>query len=248
MSLSFDVLWLNASPSLKYFDRPLLQVLSRHFTIAQWEYHQSKDEASSLDKAVLLLHDYLSQRTQPIHLVGHGMSGVLGLTYARRFPERVRSLSLLAVAAQPAITWQAHYYVQRQLIACSHQQLLACTIRSLFGAPMPYPIKDLIVALKRDLEEAPSPHSLFKLANLPRGGVTVPLLVCGSKTDPVVHPPVLQEWLPYFKGGDRLWQCPDGRHFFHYFHPQMVGEQLLRFWGSLDTSLVSTDDPSVCRQ
>lgn len=236
MSLSFDVLWLNASSSLKGFDQPLLRYLSQHLTVAQWEYSQSDDEASSLETAVMLLHDFL-QYHPPVHLAGHGLSGVLGLTYARRFPEQVRSLTLLSVAAQPAITWQTHYYVQRQLIACSRQQLLACIVRSLFGQQLPHSlpfgIKDLIRLLARDLEASPSPHSLFKLARLPKGGVPMPLMVCGSKTDPIVHPPALQEWLECFKSDDTLWQCPDGRHFFHYFYPQLVGEQLLQFWRCL---------------
>lgn len=238
MSLPFDVLWLSASPSLKHFDQPLLRYLSSQLVVARWEYSQDKDEASSLETAIVLLHDYLKGCKRPVHLAGHGISGVLGLMYARRFPEQVRSLTLLSVAAQPSITWQAHYYVQRQLIACSRQQLLACIIRSLFGCQLPnrfpYGIKDLVVSLQRDLEEAPSPHSLFKLAHLPRGGVTMPLMVCGSKTDPVVHPPALQEWLTCFKSDDTLWQCPDGRHFFHYFYPQLVGEQILRFWRCLE--------------
>ncbi len=45
MSNSLDVLWLNASPSLKGFDRPLLQYLCGHVKIAQWEYCQTQDEA-----------------------------------------------------------------------------------------------------------------------------------------------------------------------------------------------------------
>jgi pimeloyl-ACP methyl ester carboxylesterase len=225
---------------LKHFDQPLLQALSQHHTLAQWTYEQSLDEASSLDHAVLLLHEYLQRQPYPIHLAGHGISGVLGLTYARRFPEQVRSLTLLAVGAQPAVTWQAHYYVQRQLVACSRQQLLACTTRSLFGQHPPYPIKALVASLNRDLEESPSPHSLLKLATLPKGGVMMPLMVCGSKTDPVVHPPVLQEWLSYFKSDDTLWQCPDGHHFFHYFRPQLVEEQMVRLWRCLEAQQVST--------
>ncbi|XGV95366.1 MAG: alpha/beta fold hydrolase [Leptolyngbya sp. BL-A-14] len=240
MSLPIDVLWLNASPGLKHFDQPLLQVLAPHLTVAQWEYKQSQDEASSLDQAVALLHHYLNDLQRPVHLVGHGISGVLGLLYARRYPEWVRSLSLLAVAAQPAVTWQAHYYVQRQLIVCSRQQLLACTARSLFGHQFSHAAKALVASLSRDLEEAPSPHSLFRLATLPKGGITMPLLVCGSKDDPVVHPPTLQEWLVYFKADDTLWQCPDGHHFFHYFQPQLVSEQLLRFWRCLEAQQCTT--------
>ena len=246
MSLAFDVLWLSASPSLKPFDRPLLRYLSQHLPIAQWEYCQTSDEASSLDKAIVLLHDFLKFRNRPVHLIGHGMGGILGLIYARRYPEHVQSLALLAVAAQPAATWQAHYYVQRQLSPCSQQQVLAQTVRSLFGNQLPYPAKDLVRSLARDLEESPSPHSLFKLVNLPSGGVSMPLMICGCKTDPVVDPISLTGWLTWLKQEDYLWECPEGRYFFHYFYPQQVAEQVLDFWQS--TSLLPSFFSSFLRR
>ena len=236
MSNSFDVLSLNANPSLKRFDQPLLLYLAEQVKIARWEYSQTQDEASSVMNAVTLLYDYLQERDRPVHLIGHGMGGIIGLIYARLHPERVRSLTLLAVAAQPAVTWQAHYYVQRQLLPCSRLQLLVQMVRSLFGERAPYPIKNLVTALDRDLGNSPSMHSLFKLVNLPTGGVSMPLMVCGCKTDPVVDPVSLALWVPLLKQEDYLWECPEGRHFFHFFHPQQVGEQVLDFWQS--TSLL----------
>jgi uncharacterized protein YfaT (DUF1175 family) len=70
MSDSFDVLWLNASPVLKRFDEPLLQYLSEYMKIAQWEYQQTKDEASSIDQAVELLYEFLECCDRPVHLAG----------------------------------------------------------------------------------------------------------------------------------------------------------------------------------
>jgi pimeloyl-ACP methyl ester carboxylesterase len=230
MSNSFDVLWLSASPGLKRFDLPLVKFLSRHISIAQWEYFQTKDEASSLDKAVVLLHDFLKHRDRPVHLIGHGISGVLALTYARRYRKRVRSLTLMAVAAQPAMTWQAHYYVQRHMWTSSREVVLANNVRSLFGKNPPYGVKNLMSLLQRDLEESPSLHSLFKIVNLPKGGVSMPLLVCGSKSDPVVSPPALYEWVTYFKSEDTLWECAAGNHFFHFFYPEKVGNEIVNFW------------------
>ena len=225
-----DVLWLNASPSLQRFDRPLLRALSKTINVSQWEYYQSQDEASSVLEAVSLLHQYLQMRDRPIHLAGHGISGVVALLYARLHPEKVRSLSLLAVAAQPALTWHAHYYIQRQTFPCSRIQLLAQTARSLFGTPLPHAAKNLVEVLGRDLESSPNLHSLFKVACLAKESVTMPLLVCGSKSDPIVDPHTFSEWLPLLKPEDDIWQCPDGHHFFHYYCPQLVGEQLLNFW------------------
>jgi pimeloyl-ACP methyl ester carboxylesterase len=230
MSKSVDVIWLNTSPSLQQLDRPLLEYLSKHVKIARWEYYQTKDEASYIYKAVVLLYDFLKYSDRPVHLAGHGISGVVGLMFARQYPKRVRSLTLLAVAPQPAATWHAHYYVQLQLLTLSREKVLANTVRSLFGKNPPYPTHRLAAALDIDLDASPTMHSLCKLENLPKGGVSMPLMVCGSKTDPIVHPPALHEWQTWLKPGDTLWECPSGYHFFHYFHPQAVGDQILSFW------------------
>ncbi|QLE41666.1 alpha/beta fold hydrolase [Nostoc sp. C052] len=230
MSDPFDVLWLSASPVLQRFDKPLLEYLSKYTSVAQWEYQQTKDEASSIDQAVELLYEFLKWRDRPVHLAGHAMGGAIALTFARRFPQKVRSLTLLAVAAQPANNWQAHYYFQRQLFNISRELVLASSVRSLFGNQPPHTTKKLVAALDKDLEQSPSSHSLFKLVYLPKAGVSMPMMVCGSKSDPVVNPPALHDWSNWLKPEDKLWECSQGYHFFHYFYPQQVGEQILSFW------------------
>jgi pimeloyl-ACP methyl ester carboxylesterase len=234
-----NIVWVSASSGVKAFDRPLLQYLSKQRmgspilgTIAQWQYEQTPDEASSLDAAVELLHQYLETQTEPVHLVGHGVSGVVVLLYARRYPERVKTLSLLSVAAQPAITWHAHYYVQRKLLSCSREQVLAQTVRSLFGRDLPFHVQAFVALLDRDLETSPSLHSLYELVQLPKGGVSVPLLVCAAKDDSVIDRRSHAQWSRMLKLGDRLWRCPSGRHFFHYFYPEQVGNELMQFWQS----------------
>jgi pimeloyl-ACP methyl ester carboxylesterase len=245
MSDKFDVLWLSASPSLKHFDIPLLQYLSKYKKVAQWKYSQTKDEAGSLDEAVMLVYECLKHCDAPVHLIGHGISGAIALIFARRYPKRVRSLTLLAVATQPAMTWHTHYYVQRQLYTISQERVLATQVCNLFGSQRPYSLIRLVNALSRDLEESPSLHSLFQLTNLPRGGVSMPLMVCGSNTDSVVPPPALHEWQNWFKSEDKLWECPDGYHFFHYFYPQLLGEEILSFWQRSQYQLVTASKIST---
>jgi pimeloyl-ACP methyl ester carboxylesterase len=234
MSDSLDVLWLSASPSLQRFNQPLLKYLAKSVKIAQWEYRQGKDEASCIDQAVDLLDEFPGWSDRQMHLAGHGMGGVIALAFARQFPERVRSLTLLAVAAQPANTWHAHYYVQRQMFSISREQILVTNVRSLFGQQPPQTLKKLVTALDRDLEESPCMHSLFRLINLPKGGVAMPMMVSGSKTDPVVNQSALNDWTNWLKPKDIIWECPGGNHFFHYFHPQQVGEQILNFWQGIE--------------
>jgi surfactin synthase thioesterase subunit len=229
-----EVLCLSASPHLQVFNRPLLQSLAQHTSIAHWEYQLSPDEPCSLDIALVLLHDYLKHGDRPIHLIGHGVSGLLALLYTQRHPERVRSLILLSVGAYPALDWQAYYYTQRNLLPCSRQALLTRMVDMLFGYSSRPMTKALMKILDRDLDDSLSPHSLVKCFNLTPIRVAVPLLVCGSVDDVVVDPHQLRSWQYYFsEDTSNLWVCPGGRYFFHYFYPQQTGEQILSFWQSL---------------
>jgi pimeloyl-ACP methyl ester carboxylesterase len=233
MFRSPDVLCLNVSPALQVFDHPLLKTLANHLTIAQWEYCQTPDEPSSFEVALVLLHDYLKHHSHPIHLIGHGRSGLLALLYAQRHPERVRSLSLLSVGVNAAMDWQSYYYAQRQSLPCSRQVLLTQIVDALFGDSSGAITKAAVKLLAQDLDCALSPHSLFKQISLPPIEVSVPLLVCGSVDDVVVTPHQLRSWQRYFhEENSRLWVCPGGRYFFHYFYPQQVAEQMLHFWHS----------------
>jgi pimeloyl-ACP methyl ester carboxylesterase len=230
MSQLPDALWLNVSPALKGFDRPLLKHLSEHTSIAQWEYCQTSDEPMSLEVALALLHDYLKQQSRPLHLLGHSTSGLLAWLYARRYPERVRSLTLLSVGVHPAVDWQAHYYAQLQLLPCLRETLLNQTVYALFGHQSRPVKRELVQVLERDLRTSLSPHTLYQRISFFPGGAPVPLLVCGGQDDIVVDPNLFQGWQSWLKEGDRLWKCHAGRYFFHYFHPQQVSEQVADFW------------------
>ena len=228
MSKLPNVLWLSTSPSLKFFDNPLLRELSAQATVRVWEYSQSQDEASSLDNAVCLLHDYLSSCNQPMHLIGHGTSGLLGLLYSRRYPQYVESLALLAVGTDAAIDWQWHYYTHCQSL--SREKILNAMVYNLFGYQNERNVKKLECILERDLNCSLSPHSLFKKLSLTPESVPVRLMVSGSVDDVIVEPDALQAWEPYLKKSDRMWLCSKGRYFFHFFQPELVAKQVLDFW------------------
>jgi pimeloyl-ACP methyl ester carboxylesterase len=102
-----QTLWLSANPHFQRFAKPLNSYLAERISIAEWQYYQSQDEPCSLEIALILLHDYLKYLNRPIHLIGHSTGGALGLLYARKYPERVKSLTILGVGVNPAIDWQA---------------------------------------------------------------------------------------------------------------------------------------------
>lgn len=237
MASSPDALWLNVSPALEELDMPCLNVLSRHGAIARYQYYLSQDEPMCFHEALTLLHDYLKQHDRPLHLVGHGMSGLLGWLYSRRHPERVRSLTLLSVGIHPAVDWQAHYHVQRQLLPCSREQLLVQTVYSLFGYQCPPVTKKLARMLARDLNLSLSPHTLYRRVNFFPDGVPVPVMIARGENDVIIDPNSWQGWWLWLKDGDRLWQCPNGRYFFHYFQPKIVADEIVNFWNrSFDPS------------
>lgn len=238
-----DVLYLSVSPALQCFNRPLLRELSKLSTISQWEYSQSPDEPCSFDKALVLLHDYLKQLEHSIHLIGHGLSGTLGLLYARRHPERVRSLTLLSVGAHPAVDWQAHYHAQRQLFKCSQTFLLTQIVNHLFGRQCTPMAKRLVAVLEDDLKTSLSPHSFCSQSHISPGGVPVPLMVGRGEHDSVIDPNALEQWQPWLKDTDVQWECSGGLHFFHYSHPVKVARQIQAFWHSLAPHSVV---PSTC--
>ncbi|MHC5733019.1 MAG: alpha/beta fold hydrolase, partial [Nostoc sp.] len=77
-----------------------------------------------------------------MHLIGHSTGGLLGLLYTRRYPEKVKSLTLLAVGADAALDWQAHYYTHRPFL--SRQKILTTMVYNLFGYQNEDTVKRLV--------------------------------------------------------------------------------------------------------
>lgn len=232
-ALAFEALYLGISPSLKLFDQPLLGSLRKCFRIAYWEYHQTQDEPCSLETVITLLYEYLKAWDRPVHLIGHGLSGVAAYLFACRYPQRVQSLTLLAVGGWPATTWHAHFYVQRKIFCWSREQLLVRIAQSLLPTSEQWRARSLSYALAKDLDTSPIPHSLFQVIAIPAQKVSVPMLVCASKDDPIVDPASLEKWRNHLKPGDQMWFCPEGRHFFHYSFPSLVNLKIMDFWQEL---------------
>jgi pimeloyl-ACP methyl ester carboxylesterase len=232
------VLWVSASPSLKYFHRRLLNNLAKVVKIEFWEYYQTLDEGSSIDGTIGLLKEYLAQSDDPLHLIGHGIGGVVALGYARKYPAKVKSLTLLSVAVQPEIDWHSYYYDRLQSFPCDRNYLLRSIAIDLFPGICSTRIQDLAERLEQDLVEAPADRSLFRSNILPEGGVEMPLMICGSQNDPVINSPIFYGWNNYSKPTDKIWRVPTGGHFFHHFYSELVSYQIQQFWQKSEPKLM----------
>lgn len=237
MSQLPSTLWLTVSPHLKRFDQRLLCHLSKRVSIARWEYIQSVDEPCCLDVAVDLLNDYLTRCDHPngVHLVGHGLSGVVGWLYAQRHPEQVKSLTLLSVGVNPAVNWHAHYYALRQLLPCSREIVLAQMVRMLFGGRGCDITRALVQILANDLDSGLALHSLVTCQEIKAAQVQPPLLICQGGHDAVIDS--AERWQRLLKPDDYLWTCPKGYHFFHFDQPRLVATTLLNHWRRVEQSI-----------
>lgn len=225
-----DGLWLRTNPQLKHLDQRLFKRLNQQTDVRCWNYMQTADEPCCLETAVALLHDYLQAQAQPVHLIGHSLSGVVGLLYARQHPERVKSLTLLSVGAKPASGWHAHYYALRQLLPCSRAAVLNQMVRLLFGPQSPNKTAGIAKLLAQVLDTELAPHSLGNRNVIPQGGIEPPLLICHGSYDVIMDANATALWKQWLKPGDRLWSCPEGRHFFHHEYPQRSSQIVLEFW------------------
>ena len=248
-----NVLWLSMSPYLKCFDQRLLSQLVKNATVRRWEYQQSVDEPCCLRSALDALHEYVSDRTSieadleksfghpasKIHLAGHGVSGIIALLYAQQYPEHVASLTLLSVAAKPAINWQAHYYALRQLLPCSREMVLAQMTRLLLGHQPIRFTRALSQLLAKDLDSNITLHSLAHHTQISPGQVSVPVLVCNGAIDAVIGSQDAEDWHDWqpkeTSNSFQRWHCPEGNHFFHFFHAGAVADVMSAHWQSVST-------------
>ncbi|MFM7601306.1 MAG: alpha/beta fold hydrolase [Pseudanabaena sp.] len=237
-----QVIGLCTSQSLRRFDLQLLRSLSRQYAIAQWEYCQNPDEPIDLNLAITSLHEYIQTCDDKVHLVGHGIAGLVGWLYAKQYPEQVRSLTLLSVGVNLATSWHSHYYEQRQLISCSRETMLMRTAFYLFGYRDQEMLHWLANLLKQDLDNSLIPHSLYAPTYIAPTPISVPMLVCGALDDYVTGGEnAYQKWRSYLKDSDQLWLSEQGKHFFHYSQWQSVSKQIRSFWNSLSLNhVVST--------
>ena len=130
--------------------------------------------------AVELLHDFLTWRDRPLHLISHSTCELVGLMYARRYPHKVSSLGLLAVGWSYAINLQAHYSTYLSAFFWSRKQVWNQMVGNMLELQNPSINQRFISYFEDDLACSFCPHSLFRMSNSRDEGGEVPLLICSA--------------------------------------------------------------------
>jgi len=256
---SLQVLHLCLSQNLRRFDVPLMQKLARHQVVAMWEYQQSPDEGSDLASVLYALDHYLQAIEQPIHLIGHGLAGMVAWFYASRYPDKISSVVLLSVGHDLSYSWHSHYYsdyYQTFLNAvnygdCQGETLSVCPCRTADNAPplqgemiRPQVLQRLAFQLfgYRDRQIlqwlgqllAQDLDQCFQIHSLKERIVTItPQLSMPVLVCGAADDPIFNAaglWRGHLQPRDRQLMSRHGGHFFHYTQAAAVSERIEDFW------------------
>ncbi|MCS6959553.1 MAG: alpha/beta hydrolase [Pseudanabaenaceae cyanobacterium SKYGB_i_bin29] len=235
MKDKLEAVIISTSPSNDRLDVSLARYLGKHYSVAQWIYsHSQLDAAISTTEILGNLQNYLAP-FPPVHLIGHSLNGMLAFLYAQKFPDRVLSLTLLAVGKNMAMNWIAQYYFNLHFLPICRNCLLEQMAINLFGYRSPSELYFYVQLLEQDLTYGFSPHSPFQLACQKNEPIPVPLCVCGSEDDFICDPDTLSTWQPLLKDDDQFYLLPAGKHYFHHFQVETVSSLIQDFWQATQT-------------
>ena len=181
---------------------------------------------------------------ESVHIVGHSMGGVIGQEFALRFPEKVRSLSLLCTfprgrdAARPTpwVLWMSlrTWVGTRSMRRRAFLEMLVPP-SDLGTANLDSLAQEVAKVIGRDLAHQPpimlrqvralSQHDASgKLSRLRR----IPTLVMSAELDPIASPRFGRRLANLIPGSQYL-EIPGASHAVTIHRPRTVNEPLARF-------------------
>ena len=247
------VLWIDLQPTLYCLNKRVAQLLSRSFAVQRWSFQHDLDESCSVATVHELLRQTLVASLEPMHLVGHGISGTIACLFAEKYPSLVKSLTLLSVDTLSANHWSSHYLDMRSQLPSSRQAILNHLSSLLFSNHNPRALEVLPCLLAKCLDTEFIQGSIVNqeyISNL--RAPKVPLIVLNGESDFVVQVNSRARWSKTLKFGDRFVCMKKGRHFFQFDQSQHVAQLITAFiqmvpgpW--IDRELSSNDFTSLAR-
>ena len=209
------LLWIDLQPSLYCLFKRTAQSLGQHFEVKRWSFEHDLDESCDVDIVHLLLRKTIANSSNPVHLIGHGISGTIAYLYAQKYPTNISSVSVLSVDTHSMNQWTSHYQNMRIQLPCSRFHILS-HLSSLLVDRDSERIRDIVTRLlARCLDNDFVYGSIIKsqrIENIKKANV--PILVINGEKDFVVDEQSSNRWKHYLKPGDCYRKIINGRHFF----------------------------------
>ena len=211
------ILWIDLQPSLYCLFKRTAQRLSENFEVKRWAFEHDLDESCDVDIIHSLLRKTIKSTSNSVHLVGHGLSGIVAHLYAQRYPKNISSVSLLSVDINSTNQWTSHYQSIRSQLPCSRFQILSHLSRLLVDSNKDHIQTIMARLLAKCLDNDFVHGSILKnhtINNL--GKINTPILIINGEKDFVVDKQCYERWQHHLKPGDCYQQIMNGRHFFPF--------------------------------
>ncbi|WP_114994346.1 alpha/beta fold hydrolase [Synechococcus sp. UW179A] len=247
------VLWIDLQPTLHCLNKRVAQLLSRSFAVQRWSFQHDLDESCSVQTVLELLRQTLVASSEPMHLVGHGISGTVACLFAEKYPDLVKSLTLLSVDTLSANHWSSHYLDMRSQLPTSRQAILSHLSSLLFSSNNSRSTEIVPCLLAKCLDTEFIQGSIVNQQTIKNLQTPeVPTLVLNGEFDFVVDINSHDRWSETLKSGDRYVCMKNGRHFFQFNQAQHAADLITAFiqmvpgqW--IDRELSSNDFTSLAR-
>lgn len=247
------VLWIDLQPTLHCLNKRVAQLLSRSFAVQRWSFQHDLDESCSVQTVLELLRQTLVASSEPMHLVGHGISGTVACLFAEKYPGLVKSLTLLSVDTLSANHWSSHYLDMRSQLPTSRQAILSHLSSLLFSSNNSRSTEIVPCLLAKCLDTEFIQGSIVNQQTIKNLQTPeVPTLVLNGEFDFVVDINSHDRWSETLKSGDRYVCMKNGRHFFQFNQAQQAADLIIAFiqmvpgqW--IDRELSSNDFTSLAR-
>ena len=224
------LLWIDLQPSLHCLFKRTILSLGQRFEVKRWSFEHDLDESCDVDVVHSLLRQTIDKSADPVHLVGHGLSGTIAFLYAQKFPKRISSVSLLSVDILSSNQWTSHYQSMRSQLPCSRINILSHLSRLLINVHTDHAQIIIRGLLEKCLDNDFVQGSIIqkpKIDNLSR--INMPTLVINGEDDFVVDRSSYQRWCQHLKPGDCYQKMKNGRHFFPFSEWRETSEMIESF-------------------
>ena len=211
------ILWIDLQPSLYCLFKRTAQTLGQNFKVKRWAFEHDLDESCDVEVVHRLLRQTIENCSNPVHLVGHGISGTIAYLYAQKYPKNISTVSVLSVDTHATNQWTSHYQSMRSQLPCSRFHVLSHLSRLLVDRQTEQVGHIMTRLLAKCLDNDFVYGSIVKSQTIPNLiKAEVPILVINGERDFVVDERSHDRWRNNLKPGDCYQKVANGRHFFPF--------------------------------